>query len=176
MIAPSWLSFRTHAIYDKRSTRGTVGPPGAPLLQFLQGLQVLDQIDLLLLHQPEPEEAVVVLDNITQRRKAAVVEEAAFLVRPESGKRGGAVHMRRRPVGLKRVDADLAGRMQIVPRLGEERRNVAGRALFPSIEDFLPARRRHLVKTARRRLRRGDGDLIEMKSGQFRCDQVRRAP
>src|SRR2546428_14089105 len=107
-------------------------PPVPRNFVSLQALQVLDQIDLLRLHQPEPEEAVVVLDNIPQRRKAAVVEEAAFLVRPESRKRGGAVHMRRRPVGLKRVDADLAGRMQIVPRLGEERRNVAGRALSPS--------------------------------------------
>src|SRR5712691_3785975 len=139
MIAPSWLSFRTHAIYDKRGTQGTVGPPGAPLLQFLQGLQILDQIDLLPIPQPEAEEAVVVVDDTPQRCKAAVAEEAALLMRPQSGKRGGTVHVRRRPIGLKRVDADLAGRMQIVPRLRKQRRNVTGRAFPLVVEDFLAA-------------------------------------
>src|SRR2546422_11684663 len=102
---PKFTQYMTNGALEGSSS------PGAPPYCFLQRLQVLDQIALPLRLQPEAEEAVVVIDNITQRRKAAVVEEAALLMRPQSGKRGGTVHVRRRSIGLKRVDADLAGRM-----------------------------------------------------------------
>src|SRR5439155_21421223 len=56
----------------------------APSLSFLQRLQVLDQFAFFLLVQPEPESAVVVLDDVPQGGEAPVVEETALLVRPQS--------------------------------------------------------------------------------------------
>jgi hypothetical protein len=46
--------------------------------------------------------------------------------------------MRGRAVGLERIDADLGGRVQVIPWLGVERRHVAGRAFSFRLEDALP--------------------------------------
>src|SRR6185295_12185269 len=62
-------------------------------------------------------------------REAAIVIEAALLVRPQAGERRGAVLVRRRALGLERVDAHLGRRVEVLPGLGVERRHVAGRAL-----------------------------------------------
>ena len=74
--------------------------------------------------------------------------EAALLVGPQAGQRAGPVHVGRRPVGLEVVDADLAARVQVLTRLGEGRRHVAGRALGPAVEQRLAAGCRHRRRTS----------------------------
>ena len=101
-------------------------------------LQVLDQILFVCLAEVQLEVLVVVVHHVKQRGEPPVVEEPALLVRPQPCQRRSAVHVGRRAVSLERVDAHLLGRMQIVARLGEERRDVAGRALSRAVEDRLP--------------------------------------
>src|SRR5262249_54453790 len=101
--------------------------------------QVLDQVALLRAAETEIEMLVVVVDDVAQRGETTIVIEAALLVRPQASKRRGAVHVGRRAIGLEGVDADLRGRMQVVPRLGEQRRDVAARALGRSVEERLAA-------------------------------------
>src|SRR5690606_20161561 len=89
-------------------------------------LQILDQIRFLTLAEAESEESVVVVDDVGERREAAVVIEAALRVRPE------ALQRRRPIVGVLRaaprvllVDADLVEAMHVPPGLREDRRNMA---------------------------------------------------
>src|SRR5690242_153742 len=140
---------------------------------LLQRLQVLDQVAFLLILKPQQELRVVVLDDLAQGGKAAVVEEPALLMRPQSRERRGAVHMGGRAVGLEGIDPDLRGRMKVLTRLRKERRNVAGCALALVIEDFLAARRRRRVEAADRGLRRLERQLISMKRGKLPGDEIR---
>src|SRR6266705_3628259 len=158
-------------------TNGALGDywSPCPVISFLQRLQVLDQIGLLLRVQPEHELPVVVLDHVAQRSEAAVVEEAALLVRPQSRQRGGAILAGRRAVGLEGIDSELGRRVQVVPRFREERRNVAGRALAPAVEDLLAQLCGSRVETSDGRLRRLEGELIGMKRGKLGRDEVGRA-
>src|ERR1043165_5258534 len=50
---------------------------------LLQGLQVLDHVVLFPRGQPEAERRIVVLDDVEQRREAAVMIEAALRVREQ---------------------------------------------------------------------------------------------
>src|SRR5262249_15726299 len=74
----------------------------------LERLQVLGQIVVLLVGQFQSQKGVVVVDDLPEARKPAIVVEAPLLVAPESREGCGSVHVRRRPVGLEAVDADLA--------------------------------------------------------------------
>jgi hypothetical protein len=56
---------------------------------------------------------VVVIHQVEQSCESTIVVETALLVRPKPCQRRGTVHMRRRPVGLERVDAYLRRRMMI---------------------------------------------------------------
>src|SRR5437763_2870223 len=138
----------------------------------LEPLQVFDKILLLLVAEAQLEECVVMGHHIEQRREAAVVIEPALLMRPEPRQWRGAVHVRRRAVRLERVDADLGGRVQVVARLGEERRHVAARAPRLAVEQRLAAARRRRTEGAGERLRCGDGQLIEMQSRELRGQPV----
>src|SRR5262249_35393848 len=138
------------------------------LIVPLQRLQILDELALFLAGQPEAESGVVVVDHGRERWKAPVVVEAARLMRPQAGERRGAVHVRRRAVGLERIDPDVLRRMHVVAWLGEERRDVAGRALSPAVEHFLPLRSRGWIEAASGRLRRRDGELVEVQRTQLR--------
>src|ERR1051325_4526804 len=62
--------------------------------------------------------------------------------------------------------------MEVVPGLGEERRDVAGRALPSAVEDFFAAPGRCRIETALGRRRRRDGELVEVQRPQLRGDQV----
>src|SRR5215469_7854001 len=86
----------------------------------------------------------------------------------------GAVHVRRRAVGLKRVHTDLARSVQVVSRLRKERWYMASRTFSLSIEDVLAALRRGCVEATLGWLRSGDRQLIEMQGAELRRDQVRR--
>src|SRR5215472_17756739 len=98
-------------------------------------LQILHQVVLLIAAEIQFELRVVVVHYVGQRGETAVVVEAAFLVRPQARERRSAVLVGRRTVGLERVDADFVGRMQVLPRFCEERRDVASCALRRAIED-----------------------------------------
>src|SRR3954449_1711369 len=95
----------------------------------LQSAQVVDEVRALPRGQVQSERAVVVRDHGLQAGEAAVVVEAALGVRAQALERAGAVHVRGRPVGLEVVDADVARGVQVEPRLGEQGRHVARRAL-----------------------------------------------
>jgi len=110
--------------------RGALPLQQHAVIQFdLDSLQVLDQVAFLRRVEVQVEMPIVVIHHVEQGGEASIMVEAALLVRPQPCQRCRAVHVGRRAVGLERVDADLARRMQIVPRLGKERRDVAGRAL-----------------------------------------------
>jgi hypothetical protein len=100
-------------------------------------LQVLDQILLVCVAEVQLEVSIVVVHHVQQGGEAAIMEEPALLMRPQPRQRRRAVHVGRRAVGLERVDAELAGGMQIVPWFGEERRDVTGRALPWAVKDRL---------------------------------------
>ena len=67
------------------------------------------------------EKGVVVLDNIGKRSEAAIVEESALLVGPESLQRRGSIAFVRRSICLEIVDAYLSSCMHRPAWLGEER-------------------------------------------------------
>jgi hypothetical protein len=89
--------------------------------------------------ETEIEMLVVVVDHVDERGETTIMVEAALLVRPQASERRRAVHAGRRAIGLEGIDADLRRRMQVVAGLGEERRDVAARALGRSIEECLAA-------------------------------------
>src|ERR1043166_3834041 len=108
--------------------------------------QVLHQVVLLGGGQVQVEHVVVVLHHCLEGREPAVVVEAALLVAPQPSQRGGAVHVRRRAVRLEVADADGFAGDQVLARLGEGRRHVAGRALRLPVEQRLAAGGGHRVE------------------------------
>ena len=82
---------------------------------------------LLLIAQPELEEDVVVIDDVTKCRESSVVKvatlvrgfhEQAVLAHEEPREVHRLVRVIRRPVGLEAVDADLRRLVEIPARLG----------------------------------------------------------
>src|SRR5215510_4854558 len=142
----------------------------------LQRFQILDEIAFLLLSQSQAEELVVVLGNIPQRGKTAIMIKAAFLMSPKSCQRRGAKNVRGRAIRLKRIHPDLARRVEVIPRLREQWRDVAASALALGLEYSLPPPGRFRVEASYRRGRRRDGELIEVKGGQLRGDLVWLSP
>src|ERR1044072_3220152 len=103
------------------------------------------------------------LDHVAQGGETSIVIEAAFLVRPESLERRGAITFVRRALGLKIVDADLFRRVHVPPRLSEGWRHVTHRTLRLTIEQRCTACRRRRIETSCRCCRGRDGELIEVK-------------
>src|SRR5687768_12075411 len=94
---------------------------------------------------------VVVINYLAQRAKAAVMVEAAFvnLLRVEQGsQRRCHIAAGRAAIGLKIVDADLFTLVQVVSRLGKDRRHMAGGALGAAVENCLASCSRIGVKAA----------------------------
>jgi hypothetical protein len=135
-------------------------------------------LSLLTLGQRELEVVVVVVDHVGQRRKSAVVIEAAFvnLVRiPERTQRSRSIGFVRRTHGLEIVDPDFIGLVQIPSRFREQRRHMALRAGRLAVENLLSIGSGGPVKAAGRSLRRRQGQLIEMERRQFGRDAIIRA-
>ena len=59
-------------------------------------------------------------------------------MRPQARERCRTIHVGGRTVSLERVDADLAGRMHVVSRLGVKRRHVTGRHFPEPLKTALP--------------------------------------
>src|SRR5215831_17735119 len=99
--------------------------------------------------------------------------EASLLVGPQSRQRRGSIHMRGRAIGLKGIDTNFGGRMQIIPGFGVERRHVARRAFPFRSEDALPSADSVFIEAACWRRWSRNGQLVEMKGGQLWGDAVR---
>ena len=102
LMDPNW----TQMIAQRRDQRppsktAVVREPRQEPLDFprpstaLERFEVLAQVAFLLVSQPQFEKLIVVIDHIRQRRKAAVMIEAAFLMAPKTCEGRGAVHVRR---------------------------------------------------------------------------------
>jgi len=142
----------------------------------LKRQQVLHQVILLLIGQAQALDLVVVVHDVEQSRKPPVVVEASLLVRPEASQRRCPVSFVRRALGLEIVNPDLGWRVHIPTGLGKQRRHMAGGALRFAVEDRLPTRSRATVKAACWRRGRRYRELIKVKRGELRGDQVRGIP
>jgi hypothetical protein len=72
--------------------------------------------------------------------------------------------------------SNVLSRMQVVPRFGEKRRDVAGRALGRAVEDGLAALGRGLIERPFRGMRRWQGELVELQRSQLACHEIRIVP
>jgi hypothetical protein len=72
-------------------------------------LQIFDQIVPLRAAEAELQQIVIVFDDVERRGEAAVMAEAALLVRPQPGQGRRPIHVGRRTVDLERVHPDLRG-------------------------------------------------------------------
>src|SRR5437879_1396787 len=95
--------------------------------------------------ETQVERLVVVLDDGEKRRIAAVMVEAALLMRPQSLERRRAIALVRRSVRLEAVDADFVGGVHRPSGLGKERRHMTRRAARRAGEDGLAAIRRTAI-------------------------------
>ena len=89
--------------------------------------------------------------------------EAAFLAEENPSERRGAVTLLGGAVGLEVINADFGGRVQIVTRLRPQRWGVTEAALSLPIEEGRAALLR-VWQWILRRLRRGNGELVEVQS------------
>src|SRR5205809_6366806 len=94
----------------------------------LNPLQILHKILFLLVGETQREETVVMGHHVEEGGEPAVVVEAPLLMRPESGQRRGAIHVRRRAVGVERVDTDLTRCAEDAPGLSQQRRRMGAGA------------------------------------------------
>jgi hypothetical protein len=102
------------------------------------------------------------VDHVSQGGEPPIVVEPALLVSPKALERRGSITFVGRPVGLEVVNPDLRRRVKIPSRLGKERRHVADGA--GAREPDLP--RRRCIEAPDRRLRRGQGKLVEVQRGR----------
>src|SRR5665213_624324 len=101
--------------------------------------------------------------------------ETALFVCEKSFERCCPVHPGRRPAGLEAVDPNFFGRVHVVARLRKKRRNMAACTLSLALENrFTPGGGAAMFGTfifpwfwSR------NGELVEMKGGEFRSDQIR---
>src|SRR3954452_21630026 len=155
---------------DLASSRFTFFMSGSPPARVvLQRHQVVNEVVSLRLGELQAEGLVVVPDHRAQRGEPSVVVEAAGPVGAQARERTGAVHVRRRPVRLEAVDADVGPGVQVVARLREQRRHVAGRALRRAVEER-PAALGGRGHRALARLRGRQGVLKGGQGGQLRRD------
>src|SRR5205823_2031940 len=89
---------------------------------------------------------VVVVDDMAQGREPAIVIEPALLMRPEPLERRRPVVPIGRSISLDVVDPELLAPVHVPAGLGEERRDVARRALRLGVEEHLAACRRAPVE------------------------------
>src|SRR5262249_18294477 len=108
----------------------------------------------------------------TERREASVVVEAALRVRKEALEGSRAVSLLRGPARRKIVDRDLGARMKVVARLRKDRSYVAARAFRRTFEQRVPTGCRHGIERSRGWNRSRHGELVDLKRGELRRDEV----
>src|SRR6476646_6943441 len=77
------------------------------VIAIRQGLQVFNKIGFVSRTQTQVLAGVIVINNIQQGGKAAIVVEAALGMCPQAVERRGAIAAVRRAAGLKIVNADI---------------------------------------------------------------------
>ena len=127
-----------------------------------QRFEIFDEVECVLIAQPEIEHLVVMLHDGEQRRETPVVIEPALLVAPESLQRRRAVPMVGRAVGLKIVDANLSPGVHRPAWFREERRHVARRTPPSTVENRLPVIGRTRIEGVGGRRRRWHGELVKL--------------
>src|SRR6266496_369698 len=124
IVAPRLCCVRGGSAYCNLTSLARRGRDTSGRSRRLDPLQVLHEIFFLLLGEAQRKQALVMIHHVEEGREPPVVVEAAPLMRPESGQRCGAIHVRRRAIRLEGVDAAFARRVEAVPRLGIERRDM----------------------------------------------------
>src|SRR5688572_450710 len=112
------------------------------------------------------------LHNLLERGEAAIVVISTFFARKQTTKGRGAITFIGRAICLESVDADFSGCVHVVTGLGVKRRDVASRAFCFCVEESFTAQRSGGAEVRGGRFGRGDGELIEMKGGEFWRDDV----
>jgi hypothetical protein len=130
---------------------------------MLERFEILDKLAPVFLIQPQSEMFVVMIDHIRQCLEATVMVEAALLMRPKARQWRRTIHVRRRAVCLESVNSHFGGRLQVVPRFREQRRDVADRALCLAVEDRSPTRGGICIKAICWRSWCRDRKLIEVQ-------------
>ena len=120
------------------------------MIAVRQGLEIFNKIALFTGAQTQALAGVIVVHNIQQGGKAAIVIEAAFGMCPQAIERSSAVATVRRTVGLKIVHADIRSQMHVPSRLGHQRLDMAAAALAFAVENFLAARGCRMIKASLR--------------------------
>src|SRR6185295_3052049 len=103
----------------------------------------------------------------------SIVIEAARLMCPEAFEGSGSITLVGRTFGLEVVDANLFGCVHVPARLGVDRWHVASRTLRLIFEQHCAACRRCRIETSGRRYRCGDRELVKLKRGKLRGNQIR---
>src|SRR5262245_6112279 len=93
-------------------------------------------------------------------------------MRPQATQRRGAITLIRRAVRLEAVDADFLRGVHVPTRLGEERRDVTGRAPRLVVEQRRATHRGLAIEAPARRLRRFERKLVEVQCAECGRDQV----
>ena len=84
----------------------------------LEAQQVLDQVTLFTVGEAQAHTGVVVIDDGTQISETTIVIEAAFKVGRDRADRRRTITQIGSAIGLKVVDADVAGLVKIPAGLG----------------------------------------------------------
>jgi len=73
--------------------------------------KILNQVALFTARKSKRKAGVVVINNVDERRETPVVVEPAFGMRKQRADGRSSIAVIRRPVCLKAIDADFAGRV-----------------------------------------------------------------
>src|SRR4029453_3241392 len=111
------------------------------------------------------------VDDIEQCRETTVMEEATFLMRPETLQRRCTIVLIRRTFSLEIVDTYFSGSVHVPTRFGEQRGHMANSALGLSVEYRFPPICRAIKPSVRGSWRR-NAELIKVKSGKLWRNQV----
>ena len=107
------------------------------------------------------------IHDMTERGETPVVVKAALRVREEVADGRSAVVVIGGTVGLKTVDAHLRRGVHVPTGVGPERFDVTAVAFRFAAKQSIAALRGPRVKTAGGRLRRRNGQLINLKRGKL---------
>src|SRR5579864_913662 len=137
----------------------------------LETYQILDQVSFLSVSESQAHTSVVMVNHSVQIGEAPVVIEAAFEMGRQRAKRRSSIALIRRPIGLKAVDTDFGGLMQVPTRFGPERLYVAVVASCLAAKQPVPTCSSRLVE-GHRRIRCRNGELIELQSCKLGGNEV----
>src|SRR5688572_11626879 len=138
----------------------------------LQRLDVLNQFRSFPGRQAQTQHSIVVVYHCVDGRKPPVMVEPAFLTSEQSSERRRAIATVGRPVCLKIIDTDFGRGVHRPAGLGEQGRHMTPAALRAAFEDTASIFSEACIETTARGRRCWNAELIIMKRGELRCDQI----